>query len=76
MAGDEPKAEYFLQRRELGLSNVGGEGAVTVDGKKYIVKHENGMYIGMGSRNIRFKSTDVLNPVKYYMHSAPAHKAY
>ena len=75
-AGDELRAEYFLQRRELGLINIGGDGVVTVDGKEYVVEHKNGMYIGMGSKDISFRSLDAARPAKFYLNSAPAHKTY
>lgn len=75
-AGDELRAEYFLQRRELGVINIGGAGAIIVDGKEYLVAYKEGMYIGMGSQNISFKSTDAANPAKFYLNSAPAHMTY
>ena len=75
-AGDELRAEYFLQRRELGLINIGGDGVITVDGKTYEVCAREGMYIGRGSKNITFASKDVSNPAKFYMVSAPAHTTY
>ena len=75
-AGDELRAEYFLQRRELGLINIGGDGVITVDGKTYEVCAREGMYIGRGSKNITFASKDVSNPAKFYMNSAPAHTTY
>ncbi len=75
-AGDELRAEYFLQRRELGIINIGGAGKITVDGKAYPVADKEGMYIGMGAQKIFFESDDAANPAKFYMNSAPAHHAY
>ncbi len=75
-AGDELRAEYFLQRREMGLINIGGDGAVSVDGKKYQVSFKEGMYIGMGAKDISFESKDAANPAKFYLNSAPAHVSY
>lgn len=75
-AGDELRAEYFLQRRELGVINIGGSGVITVDGKEYHVDYKEGMYIGMGSKDISFKSDNAQQPAKFYLNSAPAHMAY
>ena len=75
-AGDELRAEYFLQRRELGVINIGGAGKITVDGRVYEVASREGMYIGMGSRDISFESADAENPAKFYLNSAPAHTTY
>mgnify|MGYP000422434433 CR=1 FL=1 len=75
-AGDELRAEYFCQRRELGVINIGPAGTVTIDGKTYEVGHKEGMYIGMGSKDITFASVDPSNPAKFYLNSAPAHKTY
>lgn len=75
-AGDELRAEYFLQRRELGVINIGGDGIITVDGKIYEVNARDGMYIGRGSKDISFESKDPKNPAKFYLNSAPAHTAY
>ena len=75
-AGDELRAEYFLQRRELGVINIGGAGKITIDGKVYEVAPREGMYIGMGARDISFESVDGTNPAKFYLNSAPAHTTY
>jgi 4-deoxy-L-threo-5-hexosulose-uronate ketol-isomerase len=75
-AGDELRAEYFLQRREMGVINIGGDGIITIDGKKYEVEYKQGMYIGMGSKDISFASKDPKKPAKFYINSAPAHKTY
>lgn len=75
-AGAELRAEYFLQRREMGIINIGGEGTVTVDGTVYTLRHKDGIYIGMGCKDIRLDSCDRSNPAKFYFNSAPAHKTY
>lgn len=75
-AGDELRAEYFLERRELGVINIGGTGVITVDGKEYTVEHKQGMYIGKGSRDISFASVNAEEPAKFYLNSAPAHMTY
>lgn len=76
LAGAELRAEYFLQRREMGVINIGGDGIITVDGKKYDVASMDGMYIGMGKKEITFESADKANPAKFYLNSAPAHMTY
>lgn len=75
-AGDELRAEYFLERREMGVINIGGSGKITVDGKEYEVGYKEAMYIGMGSKDIVFDSVDAENPARFYINSAPAHKTY
>ncbi|MBP3569310.1 MAG: 5-dehydro-4-deoxy-D-glucuronate isomerase [Lachnospiraceae bacterium] len=75
-AGDELRADYFLQRREMGVINIGGAGVITIDGKDYNVAYKEGMYIGMGAKDISFASVDAANPAKFYLNSAPAHKSY
>lgn len=75
-AGEELKAEYFLQRRELGVINIGGKGKITIDGREYMVDKKEGMYIGMGAKDVIFESMDDSNPAKFYLNSAPAHMTY
>jgi len=75
-AGDELRAKYFLERREMGVINIGASGSITIDGKKYNVGHKEAMYIGMGSKDIVFESDDKNSPAKFYINSAPAHKTY
>ena len=75
-AGKELAAEYFLQRRELGCINIGGPGVITVDGTVYEMNPRDGIYIGMGNKEITFKSVDTEDPAKFYISSCPAHATY
>ncbi|WP_367988855.1 5-dehydro-4-deoxy-D-glucuronate isomerase [Vibrio sp. NTOU-M3] len=68
--------DYFLQRRELGLINIGGDGTVTVDGETYSVNAQEALYIGMGAKDVSFSSIDEKQPAKFYFNSAPAHTHY
>ena len=70
------KADTFLARREMGVVNVGGAGEVTVDGKSYKISRKEALYIGMGSKDVSFKSLDKNDPAYFYLNSAPAHHAY
>ena len=73
---DPLKAEYFLERRELGVINVGGDGIVNVDGKDYELHFKDALYVGRGNRKVTFRSKDNSRPARFYMNSTPAHKAY
>ena len=75
-AREEIRAAYFLERRELGVINIGGAGTITVDGREYEIAPMEGMYIGKGSKDIIFHSKDASNPAKFYLNSAPAHTSY
>ncbi|AWK51788.1 5-dehydro-4-deoxy-D-glucuronate isomerase [Clostridium beijerinckii] len=75
-AAEELRADYFLQRREMGAINVGGSGAIILDGKEYKLDKYEGIYIGMGTKEIQFVSSDKNNPAKFYMNSVPAHTTY
>ena len=59
----ELATEYFLERREMGVINIGGAGVIALDGKKYEIGHKEGIYIGMGTREITFTSADAKNPL-------------
>ena len=75
-AGKELAAEYFLERRELGCINIGGKGIITVDDETYEMNPRDGIYIGKGHKDVRFKSVDPKAPAKFYMTSCPAHTQY
>ncbi len=68
--------DYLLQRRELGIINIGGDGKVIADSKTYDIIHFDGLYIGAGTKSVQFTSDDPKNPAKFYMTSAPAHCTY
>lgn len=72
----ELATNYFLQRREMGIINVGGKGVVTLDGTDYTLDYKDGLYVGMGTKDISFKSVDGSKPAKFYINSCPAHQTY
>ncbi|MCE5186289.1 MAG: 5-dehydro-4-deoxy-D-glucuronate isomerase [Planctomycetaceae bacterium] len=72
----ELRAEYFCQRRELGVLNIGEAGSVSVDGKAYKMAHRDCLYIGRGSKAVSFASDKSDKPAKFYLLSYPAHKEY
>ncbi|WP_312418899.1 5-dehydro-4-deoxy-D-glucuronate isomerase [Epilithonimonas sp.] len=72
---DELKAENFLDRREIGIINVGGKGKVTVDGTVYELNNKEALYIGKGNKDVTFENIDG-EQAYYYINSAPAHHSY
>lgn len=75
-SGAELHTAHFLDRREMGVINIGGEGIIAVNGERYTLRNRDAMYIGMGVEAVRFESADPANPAKFYLNSAPAHRAY
>ncbi|MEA5458228.1 5-dehydro-4-deoxy-D-glucuronate isomerase [Arcicella sp. LKC2W] len=73
---DNLKADYFLERREIGIINVGGDGEITVDGETYSLSKLDALYIGKGSKSVTFKSNSADAPAQYFLLSAPAHQTY
>jgi 4-deoxy-L-threo-5-hexosulose-uronate ketol-isomerase len=69
-------APCLLERREMGVINVGAAGTVAIDGQKYAMSHKDGLYVGMGAKNLEFSSTDKNNPARFYLNCAPAHANY
>ena len=75
-AGEELKADFFAQRREIGVINIGGDGTVTIDGTDYPMVKLDALYIGRGSKDIAFSSANADNPARFYLISHPAHAVY
>jgi len=74
--GRHTGTDFFLQRRELGLINIGGAARVKVDEQVFEVGPREALYVGQGARELEFKSVDANAPAKLYFNSAPAHTAY
>ena len=73
---DELGVTYFLERRELGVINIGGSGTITFDGNTHTMVKQDGFYIGRETKDIQFNSDDAANPAKFYVVSVPAHHTY
>ena len=67
---------YFLERREIGIFNIGGKGKITADGQEYEMGYKDCLYITKGTKEVYFESEDASKPAKFYMVSAPAHTSY
>ncbi len=70
------RADYFAERREIGVLNIGGNGRVVVDGSAYELSVTDGLYVGRGSRDVKFESIDPAEPARFYIVSYPAHASY
>ncbi|MCI0512641.1 5-dehydro-4-deoxy-D-glucuronate isomerase [candidate division KSB1 bacterium] len=75
-ASKELAVDYFCARRELGILNIGAPGEISVDAEIFKMENRDGLYIGMGSKEISFRSTDANRPAVFYLVSFPAHQAY
>ena len=74
--GKQLGVSYFLERRELGVINIGGPGVIEVDGKSWEIGQQEALYVGQGAQNVVFRSSDASRPAKFYYNSAPAHAHY
>jgi 4-deoxy-L-threo-5-hexosulose-uronate ketol-isomerase len=73
---DPLKSQYFCERRELGIINVGGAATILVDGTDYSLDYKEALYVGAGSKQIIMISKEEENPAHLYFNSAPAHRAF
>lgn len=74
--GKQLGVSYFLERRELGVINIGGPGLIEVDGKIWEIGNQEALYVGQGAQSVIFRSSDANHPAKFYYNSAPAHTHY
>ncbi|MGY4383972.1 4-deoxy-L-threo-5-hexosulose-uronate ketol-isomerase [Pedobacter sp. UYP24] len=73
---DYLKAGYFLERRELGIINIGGKGSVVANDVTYELDFKEALYLGRGTKNVVFSSENSADPARFYLNSAPAHREY
>ncbi|MDT8859800.1 5-dehydro-4-deoxy-D-glucuronate isomerase [Alkalihalobacillus sp. MEB130] len=75
-AGDALKTDYFLERREIGIVNIGPKGKVVVDGEEFELNKRDCLYVGLGKKEVTFHSVEPTTPARFYLVSATAHKEY
>lgn len=75
-AGEELRAQYFAERREVGVFNIGAQGTIDIDDKHYEMAYQDMLYIGRGCQKVSFSSADASYPARFYIVSLPAHKQY
>lgn len=75
-AGDALRTDFFLERREIGIVNIGPKGKVVVDGEAFELNKRDCLYVGLGKKEVLFESDDQANPARFYLVSSPAHKEY
>jgi len=75
-SADDLKAGYFLERREMGIINIGGEAVIEAEGTSWNIGFKEALYLGKETRDVTFKSADTSRPAKLYINSAPAHHKY
>lgn len=73
---EELRVDHFLQRRELGVVNIGGAGAVMAGGERFVLLSREALYIGRGTKEVVFESEDSSEPARFYLVSVPAHADY
>lgn len=73
---DPLKADFFLERREMGIINVGGDGSIQVGTEAFILKKRDCLYVGLGNKEVSFHNADANNPARFFFMSTPAHKSY
>jgi 4-deoxy-L-threo-5-hexosulose-uronate ketol-isomerase len=73
---DALKANYFLERREIGIINIGGDGKITADGNTFEISKLGCVYVGKGTQEVTLSSNDPATPAVFYLLSSPAHQAY